>query len=112
VFQVVLGLLFWSGHAQDLIPVHMLVGLIFVLSLWTVAALAVRAGVSGGPIVLTFVWGVIVLLLGIAHAPLFPGPSHWIVRVLHLLVGLAAMGQAGGLVRRIAAQPRQNLAAA
>jgi hypothetical protein len=112
VFQIVLGLLFWSGHAQNLIPVHMLVGIVFVLSLWTVAALAVRAGVSGGLIALTFVWGVVVLLLGIAQAPLFPGPNHWIVRVLHLLVGLAAMGQASGLVRRIGAQSRQNLAVA
>jgi len=98
-FQIVLGLLFWTGRAQDLIPVHMLVGLVFVLSLWTVAALAIRAGESWGPILLTFAWGAIVLLLGLAQAPLFPGPSHWVVRVLHLLVGLGAMAQAGRLVR-------------
>ena len=108
-FQIVLGLLFWTGHAQNLIPIHMLVGLIFVLSLWTVAALAIRAGVSWEPIILTFAWGAVVLLLGLVQAPLFPGPNHWVVRVLHLLIGLGAMGQAGVLVRRVQEGSGQNL---
>jgi len=34
---------------------------------------------------------------------LFPGVNHWVVRVLHLLVGLIAMTLAGQLGARIAA---------
>ena len=33
---VILGLLFWSGYALNLIPIHMLLGLLVVLSLWVV----------------------------------------------------------------------------
>jgi len=33
---VILGLLFWSGTALNLIPIHMLLGLLVVLTLWIV----------------------------------------------------------------------------
>ena len=33
---VILGILFWSGNALNLIPIHMLLGLLVVLSLWIV----------------------------------------------------------------------------
>jgi hypothetical protein len=101
VIQIVFGVLFWTGHAQALIPLHMLVGVLFVLSLWTVAALAIRARLSGILIVPAFVWGAVVLFFGLTQAQFSPGSGHWIIRVLHLVVGLGAMGQAGGLVRRI-----------
>ena len=31
---VILGLLFWSGNLMNLIPIHMLLGILVVLSLW------------------------------------------------------------------------------
>ena len=31
---IILGILFWTGNAVNLIPVHMLLGIIAVLSLW------------------------------------------------------------------------------
>jgi hypothetical protein len=101
LFQIVLGLLFWTGVAQFLIPLHMVVGIVFVLALWTTAGLAIKARAPIGPIALAFAWGAVVILLGVAQAQILPGPNHWIIRVLHLAVGLAAMAQAGGLARRI-----------
>jgi len=46
---VTLGILFWTGNALTLIPVHMLVGLVLVLALWTLAGLAAAAGVRPPP---------------------------------------------------------------
>lgn len=54
---IVLGVLFWTGNAQVLIPVHMLIGLVLVLSLWTLAFLAAQAGVNRGFVALAVVWG-------------------------------------------------------
>ena len=101
LFQIVLGLFFWTGVAQALIPLHMVVGIVFVLSLWTIAGLAIKARAPMGPVVLAFAWGAVVIAFGVTQAQLLPGPNHWIIRVLHLLVGLGAMAQAGGLARRI-----------
>jgi len=58
--QIVLGVLFWTGNARGLIPLHMLVGFVLVLSLWVMAALAARAGVQPGLVALAAVWGLVV----------------------------------------------------
>jgi hypothetical protein len=91
---IVLGVLFWTGHALTLIPVHMLVGFVLVLSLWALAVLAARAGVHPAFVALAIVWGLIVPILGLTQQRLLPGEAHWVIQVLHLLVGLGAIGQA------------------
>jgi hypothetical protein len=103
--QIVLGLLFWTGNARGLIPLHMLVGFLLVLSLWTLAALAARAGGQPGLVALAAVWGLVVPVLGLTQARLLPGSAHWLIQVLHLLVGLAAIGQGEALAGRILGRP-------
>ena len=46
--QLVLGVLFWTGNALGLVDLHQLLGILLVLGLWTMAALAHRAGVPAG----------------------------------------------------------------
>jgi hypothetical protein len=99
--QIVLGLLFWSGTALALIPVHMLVGLVLVLSLWTLAGLALAARVGVGLPIVALVWGLVVPLLGVMQDQLLPGDLHWMIRGLHLLVGLTAIVLAESLGARI-----------
>jgi hypothetical protein len=98
---IVLGLLFWTGNFLQLSPIHMLAGIVVVLSLWTLAGLAARAGVPIGLVALAIVWGLIVPILGMTQTQLLPGSAHWVIRVLHLLLGLGAMGQGEGLAARI-----------
>jgi hypothetical protein len=98
---LVLGIIFWTGHALTLINVHMAVGGIFVLAMWVMCILGAKAKVGGGLVGMTAVGGIIVLALGMTQMTLMVGSMHWIVRVLHLLVGLAAMGLAEQIGRRI-----------
>ena len=98
---IVLGVLFWSGNALTLIPLHMLIGFVLVLSLWTMAFLAARSGVSPGLVALGFLWGLLVVVFGLTQDQLLTGDAHWVIRVLHLLVGLGAIGQSEGLAVRI-----------
>jgi hypothetical protein len=100
VLLIILGVLFWTGHARGLISIHMLLGLILVLSLWVLAGFAARAGVSGGFAVFAIVWGIIVLALGMTQTRLLPGSAHWVIQLLHLVVGLAAMGIGDTLATR------------
>jgi hypothetical protein len=108
VVQLVLGGLFWTGNALDLVPLHMLVGFLLVLGLWTLAALAARAGVRPPLVAVAAVWGLIVPILGLSQDQLLVGSAHWVIEVLHLLVGLGAIGQAEALAARI----RERLPAA
>jgi hypothetical protein len=82
----------------------MLLGLVLVLALWVLAGLAARAGVPLGLVALAVAWGLIVPALGLTQDQLLPGSAHWVIQVLHLLVGLGAIGQAEGLAARIRAR--------
>ena len=101
LLALILGVLFWTGNAGALVPVHMLLGIVVVLSLWTLAFLGARAGVNWGLVVLAVLWGLLTAALGMVQVRLLPGSLHWIVEVLHLLIGLAAIGQGEALGARI-----------
>ncbi len=98
---IALGLLFWTDNADPLIPVHMLLGIALVLALWVLAVLAAVAGVNLGLVALAFVWGLVVPALGLTQTRMVPGGAHWIIQVLHLLVGIIAIALAQVLALRI-----------
>ena len=100
---LVLGIIFWTGRALDLEPLHMAIGGIFVLGLWTMAILGFASKAGADLAVMALIGGVIVLALGMTQKALMVGDLHWIVRVVHLLVGLAAMGLAEQIGRRVKA---------
>jgi hypothetical protein len=101
VIQVILGALFWAGSALALIPVHMLVGLLLVIGLWVMAGLGARAGVGAGLVIVAVVWGLIVPVLGVMQTGLLAGDFHWLIQIIHLLVGLAAVGLSERLAKGI-----------
>jgi hypothetical protein len=48
--------------------------------------------------------GLIALVFGMVQTSLLPGSSHWIIQILHLLIGMAAVASGetiGGRVRRV-----------
>jgi hypothetical protein len=90
---VILGILFWSGNALNLIPIHMLLGLLVVLSLWIVGiGQAFSSGgswpLAGGALLL----GLLVIVVGMRQSSLLVGPFHWVIQVVHLLLGILAVG--------------------
>ena len=110
VLLLILGLLIWTEGASGLVPIHMLLGLVLVLSMWVLAAVSTRAGIPIGLAAGVAVTGLVVLVLGMTQASLLPGSSHWVIQVLHLLIGMAAVASGeviGGRLRRnrLAATP-------
>jgi hypothetical protein len=101
VIMIALGLLFWTGNADRLIPVHMLLGITLVLALWALAILGGVAHVSLGLVVPALLWGAITPVLGLTQTRLLPGSSHWLIQVAHLLVGLGLIGLGETLARHI-----------
>jgi hypothetical protein len=101
VLQIIMGVILWIASADAIIPAHVFIGSVFVLSLWAVAFMAARAGVSPAMVALTFIWGLIIPVLGIAQVNLMPNAAHWVIQVVHLLVGIVGMGLGEQLSARI-----------
>lgn len=90
---IILGILFWTGNADNLIAVHMLIGIVAVLSLWVIGlAQGFIKGGSFGLALATFIVGLALAIVGLYQQQWLPGSSHWIIQVIHLLLGLAAIG--------------------
>lgn len=101
VVLIVLGFLFWTGHSFSLVPLHMRLGVTLVILLWVLAIIGVRAGVHPGLIVFSILWGLLVAVFGMTMGRFLPGRSHEIIRVLHFLIGLGAIGFSESLAARI-----------
>jgi hypothetical protein len=107
VVQLLLGLAFWTGNLLSLVDLHMLNGILLVLALWTQAALAHRAGVPGRLVAGSFVWGLIVVALGLTQTNLLTGSLHWVIQVIqviHLLLGIGLLDLADTLATRAKAR--------
>ena len=98
---IILGVIFWTGHALGLIPVHMVVGLLLAVTLWVLAFLGARAKVGAGFVMLVAVWALIMVVFGAMQTRLMPGTAHWVIQVLHLLIGIAALGMGDKLGMRL-----------
>jgi len=104
VVQLVLGILFWFDKALGLVDLHQLIGILLVLALWTQAALAHRAGVPGGLVAGAAVLGLLVPIVGLTQRELLPGSAHWVIEVVHLLLGLGLLAMAENLATRAKAR--------
>jgi hypothetical protein len=108
ITQVGLGLLFWTNRALTLLPLHMAIGMVFVLALWTLSGLAARSGLRWWMVLAAVAWGAVVPAFGMLQTRLLHGPLHWVVEVTHLLIGIVAMVIGARLARFIRAIPRTS----
>ena len=99
LLQLVVGLAFWSGNLLQLLQFHMLDGFLFTLAFLAIVVLAAVARVGLGAVLLGLVWVIIVPVLGVTQTTILNGPGdpHWVVRVVHLLVGVGAIAFADRL---------------
>jgi hypothetical protein len=106
LLALILGILFWTGNAQNLTLIHMLLGFIVVISLWVIGL--AQGFIRGGSFVLaiaTFVVGLILAIVGLYQTRWLVGSAHWVIQVIHLLLGLSAIG----LGEMIAARTKRRL---
>lgn len=108
VILIVLGFLFWTGHSFNLVPLHMDLGISLVGLLWILAILGMVAKVNPALTILAVLWGALVVIFGMKMGHWVPGPAHEVIRVLHFLIGLTAIGLSESLSVRIKRYFRQS----
>jgi hypothetical protein len=105
---LILGIIFWTGNADNLQIVHIVLGFLVVISLWVLGiAQGVRRGGSFGLALATFVVGFFVLLVGLFQTRWLTGSNHWVIQVIHLILGLSAISlgeMIGARYRRMTAK--------
>lgn len=109
VTQLVLGILFWTGRALNLVPLHMATGMLFILTYFYLIA---TARLSARGLTLAVLLGIVVPVYGMMHARFMVGPMHWSVQVLHLLLGVAAMATVDRTSKSLAAPATAGIQAA
>ena len=93
LLALILGLLFWTNSALNLIQMHMLLGLLAVGALWVIGiGQALSNGGSWGVAASALVVGAAMIVLGWTQSSLMVGELHWIIQVLHLVLGLLVIG--------------------
>jgi predicted CoA-binding protein len=92
------GLLVWPGNIKSAGGVHGLAGWLVIVSLWTLAGIAARAGVSRGLVWAAVGWGVLTALGASAQFKLPPGSA---ITALHVATGLGTFGLGLFLLKRV-----------
>jgi hypothetical protein len=93
VLALILGLLLWAHTAPQFVSLHMLLGLVVVAALWVIGiAQAFTSNGSWLMATVALILGAVVLYLGMIQASVMVGALHWIIQIIHLLLGLAAIG--------------------
>ncbi|GAC1393119.1 MAG: hypothetical protein NVS4B12_16590 [Ktedonobacteraceae bacterium] len=111
LLALILGIIFWTGNAPGaLVSVHMLLGILVTLSLWVLGFLFGRAeGGNWGLAAVAIVWGL--LVVGVGSLQIGQDPST-IVKIIHLLIGLLAIGigeMVAGRYKRLNAARTQTM---
>ncbi len=108
---LILGFMFWAHRGYDYVPLHMGAAIALVVLLWCLSIIGFATRVKAGLVLAGLLWGVLVLWWGFSMHGLFPrifpGSKYEIARVVHFLIGLAAIGMGEALGKRI----KQNTAA-
>ena len=82
LIQIVLGVLFWTGNAPELIPLHILSGLILVLALWVLAFAGARSGAPAPLVAVAGAWGLLVVILGLTQTQILVGGAPATMRAI------------------------------
>jgi hypothetical protein len=96
-----LGALIWTGNFDQLIFVHMSLGIFLVLMLWLAATLAAFRRIPPMLIIAGAAWGLVEIALGLTQERLILGDAHWVIQLVHLLFGLITIALTQILASRI-----------
>lgn len=91
VLALILGITLWTGNLDNLQSVHMLLGILMVVSLFWLAIMNIRLHGNIVLTVLAFVDGLALYIVGITQQNVLVSGAHWIIQIVHVLLALAAI---------------------
>ncbi|MPZ76805.1 MAG: hypothetical protein GEU77_09785 [Deltaproteobacteria bacterium] len=93
LLALISGLFFWTGRTLNLISLHMLLGFLAVGALWVIAiGQALSKGGSWMLAAGALIVGAAAIVVGMRQATLMVGEFHWVIELLHLVLGVLTIG--------------------
>jgi hypothetical protein len=103
IAALILGIILWTG-SPALLKIHILTGFIMSLTMLLIGLVGFFARVKPALPIVAIVWTFLLPYVGFAQLKLFPGASHVVIQVIHLLIGICAIGIAEALGAKIKRQ--------
>ena len=93
LLALISGLLFWTGTALNLLALHMLLGFLAVGALWVIGFAQAFARRGSWIIAASaLIVGAAMIVIGMTQSSLLVGEFHWVIQVIHLVLGLLTIG--------------------
>jgi hypothetical protein len=100
---LILGIVLWTGAAVSL-RMHIATGFIMTLTLLLMALLGFFAKLKPVLPLIAIIWAILLPYVGFIQLRVLPGASLATIQVIHLLIGICAIGLAEALGARIQRQ--------
>jgi hypothetical protein len=88
-----LGIILWTGSAAQL-KIHILTGFVMTITLLLLGLFGFFARIKPAMPIVAIAWAILLPYVGFAQLHLLPGASHVVIQVIHLLIGICAIGVA------------------
>lgn len=105
IVALILGIILWTG-SLGVLKIHILTGFIMSLTMLLIGLVGLFAHVKPALPIIAIVWALLLPYVGFAQLRPFPSPGHLIIQVIHLLIGISAIGIAEALTAKIKRQAR------
>ncbi|GER88483.1 hypothetical protein KDW_26450 [Dictyobacter vulcani] len=95
LLALIIGILLWAHLIPgSIVMIHMLLGLLAMVALWMLGFGIATApkGRNMGLAIGAFVLGLLLPVVGLGQLSWLPGSSHIVIQIIHLLIGLGAIG--------------------
>lgn len=88
---LILGGILWTGSMGQL-KTHILTGFIMSVALLLIGLLGFFARIKPVMPIIAIGWAILLPYIGFAQLHWMPGASHVVIQVIHLLIGIGAIG--------------------
>jgi len=102
---LILGIILWTG-SLGVLKIHILTGFIMSLTMLLIGIEGFLVRVKPALPIIAILWALLLPYVGFAQMRPLPGISHLIIQVIHLLIGICAIGIAEALAAKITRRVR------
>jgi len=97
---LILGITLWTGSAGSL-KIHILTGFVMTITLLLIGMLGFFSRIKPVLPLIAIGWAILLPYIGFAQLKLLPGASHIVIQVVHLVIGIGALGVVEALGAKI-----------
>lgn len=100
VIALILGFMLWTGSTAPL-QTHILTGFVMTITLLLIGMMGFFSRIKPVLSSIAIAWAILLPFIGFAQTKWMVGAGHMLIRIIHLLIGLCAMGIVDACAGRI-----------